>query len=138
MKNTLFSILLLYSSYSIAGGTDYKIQLSSFSQTSKTNYVLVLKPIKSINYSEAFLNNCDTFTVKGIFNKKRAGSMQEEYLEYHLEAINYLKNNIMKEIRFGSMGRGYKRINKNEPCIVKSNFLEFATDGRISAVLSHY
>ena len=139
MKSILnYGTLFLYSSLLFAGGSDYTININSFMQTSKTEYILVLKPILNIQYSQSYLKKCETFTIYGTYNKKRAEEVYSLDMENYLEAMTYLNNNIGKKISFGYIGTGYKKITKNDPCVVKSNGLELANDGFRSAVLSYF
>ena len=124
--------VILAPSYVLAGGSKQTVELIQFSQTSSTDYLLVVRPRPDIDgYKDYHMGNCEIFTVTGKFREKTL--LEGGYIPTrsdHIVAVKLLSS-ISSSFSLGWMGSGFNVPDPNKPCRVISRALRLFGDNEI-------
>ncbi len=140
MRKSISIALLIFSLNCIAGGSHVTVNLLQFTTYDK-GYVLIVSPTG--DRDDPYMKGCKIFTVLGSYDPKSiverikiAGRLPNQ--RDHIQAIEYLKTKPEK-LNLGWAGTGFKQLNPNEACVVKSRALElFESPEHGTTVVSNY
>ncbi len=131
--------------YAWAGGSFLEVTVKEFTRLETHNYRLTVVPTdeQPRRQTDSYMGKCAEFTVVGTFRRSRkVPEFTKETQAAVLAGIEvaYLTHTT---INFGWMGSGLAVLNKNNPCVVRSQALgkgwgRVNADKEVSVIFSYY
>jgi len=111
-------------------GSSAKVTVVSFVATSDIDYTLVVAPLPPPHpdqFVDPYMGHCQRFTVIGTYAPLRDTQSSHKFITQaaHLDAVSYLRAAAESKttLWLGWSGGGFRILDRNAPCTVKSRDL---------------
>jgi hypothetical protein len=140
---SLIGFQLLSSSNAWAGGSSEKVFVESLTQSSETDFVLVVKVVQSnSSYKDPYFGECVQFQVIGSYNRLYSWWTfpSDVTRQAHLDSLAALMKakETNSPIELGWMGSGFKVSNTANSCVVESRALKIFEQNGSKSILSFF
>jgi len=127
-----------------AGGSYESVEIKSLRITDRTDYELVVAPLRRPEpgaYVDPYMGGCTVFTVRGTYSRLHSIQLPSDVTrEGHLAALAHLTEAHSKGrvVNLGWVGRGFVPAQPGTPCVVRSRALHLLTERGVTSVVSFH